>query len=366
MGSDKTAPAGRLENLLRSAVLDAFDRESFERNGYWVWEGILTEEGRRQWAASLENLQRLNDEIIMDTDWAAIDFEGRGLEPPAPEKITKDFLAECCGGSEQMRFMSPKLRRYMYDTGLFGPGPALVTRGYESQGMMPEYFPGAYDDFILDITTEHPQMMKLLTLLLGDRFLLDHCLMLNRPPGASGRRWHAHQYREGQYEVEDVIGTGRAVTTEFLRQQCIRTLCYPEGATAESGGQLGVIPGAHLYRIPFKWNTIRMDEDDDMKTDWMAGKTHPATGEPLKILRLSIPPGSMVSFVHHMPHHVTDVLPEASTRWGLLMAYRTPDPKATPARWNNGTPAHWAERVKASGKLSAAAQRVFEADIPLS
>ena len=53
--------------------------------------------------------------------------------------------------------------------------------------------------------------------------------MLNRKAGSAGRRWHAHQYREGQCEVEDEIGTGKALTTEFLQQQCIRTLCYPEG-----------------------------------------------------------------------------------------------------------------------------------------
>ncbi|HCQ04080.1 MAG TPA: hypothetical protein DIT99_26820 [Candidatus Latescibacteria bacterium] len=361
---DEVTPAGRVDDLLRPEVLNAFDRNTFEHDGFWAWEDILTDAGRRQWTASLQKVQQMNDEIIMDTDWAAIDFAGRGLQPPEPEKITQAFLTACCGGSEQMRFMSPGLREYMYDQGLFGPGSALVTRGFESQGMMPEYFPGAYDDFILDVTTAHPHMMHLFTRLLGDRFLLDHCLMLNRPPGSRGRHWHAHQYREGQYEVEDIIGTGHAVTTEFLQQQCIRTLCYPEGATAESGGQLGVIPGAHLYRIPYKWSTVRTDNDDDMKAGWLKRKTHPITGRPLEILRLSLPPGSMISFVHHMPHHVTPCLPDALTRWGLLMAYRTPDPKANPARWNKGVAAHWVERTEAAGKISLAAQRVFEADNP--
>ena len=87
--------------------------------------------------------------------------------------------------------------------------------GYESLGVMPEYFPVGYDDFIMDVTTAHPQMMELFKKLFGDRFVLDHCLMLNRAANSRGRRWHAHQYREGQYEVEDPIGTGKALTPEF-------------------------------------------------------------------------------------------------------------------------------------------------------
>lgn len=259
------APRGRVPDLLRPEVLAAFDRTAFERDGYWVWEGILTDAGREQWTASLQKLQDMNDSIVMDTDWAAIDFAGRGLQPPLPERITAEFKATCLGGSEQMSFMSPETRLYMHERGIFGPGPALVTHGFESEGVMPEYFPGAYDDFIRDVTTAHPQMMALFTKLLGDRFLLDHCIMLNRTPGSIGRRWHAHQYREGQYEVEDPIGTGKAVTPDFLDQQCIRTLCYPESATLADGGEFAVIPGAHLYRIPFKWNTKRFDEDADMQ-----------------------------------------------------------------------------------------------------
>lgn len=364
--TDDVAPASRVHDLLRPEVLAAFDRKAFERDGYWVWEGILTDAGCKQWAASLQKLQKMNDSIVMDTDWAAIDFAGRGLAPPLSERITSEFKVTCCGGSEQMSFMSPETRRYMHDHGIFGPGPALVTRGFESQGVMPEYFPGAYDDFILDVTTAHPQMMTLFTKLFGDRFLLDHCIMLNRPPGSSGRRWHAHQYREGQHEVEDPIGTGKAVTPEFLQQQCIRTLCYPEGATIADGGEFAVIPGAHLYRIPFKWNIKRFDDDADMQAGWLKGKTHVITGKPLEIVHLSLPLGSMVSFVHHMPHYVAPRQPDAPTRWGLLMACRTPDPAASPAQWTSGVPAHWAERQAAAGKLSLAARRVFEADNPLN
>ena len=214
--SQDSTPAGRLHDLLRPEVLAAFDRAFFEREGYWVWEGILTDAGQQHWTASLQKLQRMNDAIVVGTDWATIDYASRGLPEPTPEQTTPEFLASCCGGSEQMRFMSPELRAYMYEHGLFGTGLASVAAEFEWQGMMPEYFPLAYDDFILDVTTSHPQMMELFGQLLGERFLMDHCLMLNRPAGSRGRRWHAHPYRQGQYEIESETGDGHALTTQFL------------------------------------------------------------------------------------------------------------------------------------------------------
>ena len=81
--TDGPVRTARVDNLLRPEMLDAFDRKAFEQDGYWVWEGILTDAGREQFAASLQKLQHMNNGILMDTDWAAIDFEGRGLAPPA-------------------------------------------------------------------------------------------------------------------------------------------------------------------------------------------------------------------------------------------------------------------------------------------
>lgn len=267
-----------------------------------------------------------------------------------------------------MHFLPPEARRYMADFGMFGPSSALATHGFESQGLMPEHFPPAYDDFILDVITSHPQMTEMRRKLLGDRFVIDHCVMLNWSPGSRGRAWHGHHYREGQYEVEDQIGSGNAVTSEFAQQQCVRTLCYPEGATIEDGGELAVIPGAHLYRIPYKSKIERTDDDVAIQADWLPGKVHPITGRPLEIRHLSLPPGSMVSFVHHMPHYAGPRRPTASTRWALLMAYRTPDSMASPAQWTSGigVPAQWIERIVASGLISPSALRVFEADNPLN
>ena len=354
---------GRLDDLLRPERLAAFDRAFFEREGYWVWDGVLTDAGRAQWSASLQKLQAMNDAVVVDSDWDAIDYASRDLRAPDPEKVTPEALGDYRGGSEQMRFQPTGLRDYMYAHGLFDPG--LVAEGFVWQGMMPEYFPLAYDDFILDIATSHPQMMELLGHVLGEGFLIDHVIMLNRPPGSKGRRWHGHPYRQGQYETEDPV-VGGAPTVEFLEHQCVRTLCYPEGMGAgDGGGQLAVIPGAHLYRTPYLWNTTRTEYDDEFEAGWLRTKTHPVTGEPLRIEHLSLPPGSMVSFVHHMPHHVGHRDGDAPTRWGLLMAYRTRDPDQEPARWNEGTPAHWADRMQEAGGLTPVMRRVFEGDSPI-
>ena len=123
-----------------------------------------------------------------------------------------------------------------------------------------------------------------------------------------------------------------------------------------------------------------------MESDWLPGKIYAFTGEPLRIERLSLPPGSMVSFGHHMPHHVGHRNDDENVRWGLLMAFRTPDPTAQPndikiewqragvrqsvlgpisTRWNESAPVHWAERMEAEGRLSESCRRLLEADKPI-
>lgn len=66
--SKDSTPAGRLHDLLRPEVLAAFDRAFFEREGYWVWEGILTNAGQQRWTASLQKLQQMNDALVVGTD----------------------------------------------------------------------------------------------------------------------------------------------------------------------------------------------------------------------------------------------------------------------------------------------------------
>ena len=140
---DDAVRSARVDNLLRPEVLDVFDRTAFEREGFWVWEGILTDEGQKQFTASLQKLQHMNDRILMDTDWAAIDFEGRGLLSPPPEQITPEFLESCCGGSEQMPgFLRGEIRAYMHEHGLRGPGSSVSHAWIRVPGCHAGIFPG--------------------------------------------------------------------------------------------------------------------------------------------------------------------------------------------------------------------------------
>ena len=141
--TDDPARAARVDNLLRPEALAAFDRTAFEHDGYWVWEGILTDAGRKQFTASLQKLQHMNDCILMDTDWAAINFEARGLAPPPPEQITPEFLESCCGGSEQMpSFLRSETRAYMYEHGLLRSGSSVSHTQIQVAGSHAGIFPG--------------------------------------------------------------------------------------------------------------------------------------------------------------------------------------------------------------------------------
>ena len=99
----------RVDDLLRPEVLQAFDRATFERDGYWVWEGILTDAARKQWTASLQKLQQMNDAILMDTEWSAIDFEARGFPPPLPKQITPEFWQRAVAVQNKCRVSSEPL-----------------------------------------------------------------------------------------------------------------------------------------------------------------------------------------------------------------------------------------------------------------
>jgi len=68
-------------------------------------------------------------------------------------------------------------------------------------------------------------------------------------------------------------------------------------------------------------------DDRVFQREWLAEKLHPVTGGPLEILRPSVPPGSLVSFLCNMPHAVDRRALGRGRRWSVIMAYRQPDPK---------------------------------------
>jgi hypothetical protein len=115
--------------------------------------------------------------------------------------------------------------------------------------------------------------------------------------------------------------------------------------------QLAVIPGYHLYRDPFKWNSSRPDDDESMAA-YIRDMAHPLTGEPLAIRHIELPPGSMVSIPAHMPHFVAPRRRGAGMRWGLLLTYRQPDPKRRLPSISRSIPDEWVER-ELSGRRKA-------------
>ena len=109
------------------------------------------------------------------------------------------------------------------------------------------------------------------------------------------------------------------------------------------GGMVGVVPGGHTAREPrlyYRRSATDGPEDlslgssagppptgppdTELQERWLDGKVDPATGRPLQVVYPALPPGSLLCFVHHMPHGVTRV--EKGTRWALLLTYRTMDP----------------------------------------
>ena len=145
------APEPRLEDLLRPEALAEFDREKFERDGFWLWSSALTDAGRERMTGNLQRLQAMQDYMVLETDWAAgIDWGRRGLPPPPPDRVTHEWRqSRVCGGSEQLSyypataemlevgkgFLTMPTRGYMSEEGLFGSGAdSLATDGWPSQG----------------------------------------------------------------------------------------------------------------------------------------------------------------------------------------------------------------------------------------
>ncbi|MYA70999.1 phytanoyl-CoA dioxygenase family protein [Candidatus Poribacteria bacterium] len=166
-------------------------------------------------------------------------------------------------------------------------------KGYE-----PNRFAAEYDSY-LESLIAHPQMLKLVRQVLGEDIRYDHCVSLNRPGGNRGIHWHSHAYAE-----------------DDPRYGFIRIFFYVNGFAADDGG-LKAVPGSHLYRDP----KIQAATDDTLREGWLAGKTHPQTGDPLAIEALSVPRGTVVLMWTHAAHAVTPRKQESDTRWTVVYGY---------------------------------------------
>lgn len=62
-------------------------------------------------------------------------------------------------------------------------------------------------------------------------------------------------------------------------------------------------------------------DDEVFRAEWLDGKTHPLTGEPLEIVELELPKGSIVSCLSHCPHAVSPKDEGLETRLCTLFCY---------------------------------------------
>ncbi len=177
------------------------------------------------------------------------------------------------------------------------------------QGYEPNRFSAEYDSY-LESLIPHPQMLELARKVLGEEIRYDHCVSLNRLGGNSGIGWHSHGYSD-----------------DDPRFGFVRIFFYVSGFDADDGG-LRAVPGSHLYRD----GGIHGSSDEVLREGWLAGKTHPETGEPLEIQALSVPPGTVVLMWTHAAHAVTPRKQDSDTRWTVVYAYRNPG-RPTRVRW---------------------------------
>lgn len=172
----------------------------------------------------------------------------------------------------------------------------------------PGKYAAEYDAFLASLIS-NPELLGLARAVLGQEIRYDHCVALNRLAANPGLRWHTHAY------ADDAPQLG------FLR-----IFFYVNGFAADDGG-LKVVPGSHLFRD----SSIKAETDADLGP-WLEGKTHPATGEPLRIERLSAPAGSVILMWTHALHGVTPRKPDSATRWTVVYGYRNPGQPSI-SRW---------------------------------
>ncbi len=75
---------------------------------------------------------------------------------------------------------------------------------------------------------------------------------------------------------------------------CCRIFFYASGFEL-GDGNLKIVRGSHLFRDP----AVSFLGDEALFEGWVKGKTHPMSGEPLRIEQLECPPGSVIAMWTH-------------------------------------------------------------------
>ena len=178
----------------------------------------------------------------------------------------------------------------------------------ETPSYRPQGFAAEHDAYLASLIA-HPQMLDLAHRVLGENIRFDHCVDLTREAGFAGQPWHTHSYADAQPELG-----------------FIRIFFYVNGFEVDDGG-LKVVPGSHHYRA-----SLHSLSDEELRTDWLTGKTHPLTGKPLVSEALQAPPGTVILMWTHALHAVSPRRPDSETRWAVVYAYRNPGAPSH-ARW---------------------------------
>jgi phytanoyl-CoA dioxygenase PhyH len=173
----------------------------------------------------------------------------------------------------------------------------------------PNEYAAEHDGFLASLIP-HPQLLGLARAVLGPIIRYDHCVALSRVAGHPGLRWHSHEYADDE-----------------PRLGFLRIFFYVNGFAAADGG-LKVVPGSHLFRD----SSVNVNTDAELESTWLVGKRHPLSGEPLRVERMSAPPGSVVLMWTHALHGVTPRSADSDTRWTVVYAYRNPG-RPSRARW---------------------------------
>ena len=177
----------------------------------------------------------------------------------------------------------------------------------EDEDHTPQRFSAEFDAD-LESLIGHPQLLDLVRRVLGPEIRYDHCVALNREGGNQGSRWHSHEYADD----DPALGF-------------VRVFFYANGFAADDGG-LKVVPGSQLYRDP----AINADSDAALAQGWLAGKVRPASGQPLRVEELSVPPGTVVLMWTHAAHGVNPR--KEGQRHPLVRGLRVPQSGAGVAR----------------------------------
>jgi len=173
----------------------------------------------------------------------------------------------------------------------------------------PQRYSAEYDSYLASLIA-HPQLLDMARGVLGKSIRFDHCVALTRPSGDRGIGWHSHDYANDRTDLG-----------------FIRIFFYVNGFSPDDGG-LKVVPGSHLFRDSY----LRAASDEELRSGWMAGKTHPLTGARLEIIPLEAPPGTVILMWTHAAHAVTPRRLGSDTRWSVVYAYRNPG-EPSRARW---------------------------------